>query len=209
MLGACAKSQPAKWDEYIPYILFAYREVPSESTGISPFEFLYGRHIRGPLALLKEEWEEPSTCENSVLSYLLETRETMSSMSELAQVSETKAKQKQKAYYDKKARNREFEIGQNVLVLLSTQTSKLLASWKEPYTITDKVSPEDYIIMVREGKQKVFHINMLKLWHERVDNDQDSYMKTDIAACLNIISGLNTDEDVVQDDEVNQPSLYH
>ena len=124
-------------------------------------------------------------------------------------MNETKAKQKQKAYYDKKARNREFEIGQKVLVLLSTQTSKLLASWNEPYTITDKVSPEDYRIMSREGKQKVFHINMLKLWHERVDNDQNSYMKTDIAACLNVISGLNTDEDVVQDDEVNQPSLYH
>jgi hypothetical protein len=209
MLGAYAKSQPAKWDEYIPHILFAYREVPSESTGISPFELLYGRHIRGPLALLKEEWEEPSTCENSVLSYLLETRETMSSMSELAQVNETKAKQKQKAYYDKKARNREFEIGQKVLVLLSTQTSKLLASWKGPFTITDKVSPVDYRIMVREGKQKVFHINMLKLWNERVDNDKDSYMKTDIAACLSVSSGLNTEEDGVQDDEVNQPSLYH
>jgi hypothetical protein len=29
-----------------------------------PFELLYGRHIRGPLAVLKEEWEEPSTCQN-------------------------------------------------------------------------------------------------------------------------------------------------
>jgi hypothetical protein len=130
-------------------------------------------------------------------------------MSELAQVNETKAKQKQKAYYDKKARNREFEIGQKVLVLLSTHTSKLIASWKGLFTITDKVSPVGYRIMVREGKQKVFHINMLKLWHERVDNDKDSYMKTDIAACLNVISGLNTEEDGVQDDGVNQPSLYH
>ena len=34
MLKAYAKSQPSKWDEYIPYILFAYREVPNESTGI-------------------------------------------------------------------------------------------------------------------------------------------------------------------------------
>jgi len=48
----------------------------------------------------------------------------------------------------------------------------------------------------------VFHINMPKLWHERVDNDQDSYVKTDIATCLNVISGLNTEEGV-QDDEVN------
>ena len=48
MLGAYAKSQPAKWDEYIPYILFAYREVPSYSIGFSSLELLYGRHIRGP-----------------------------------------------------------------------------------------------------------------------------------------------------------------
>ena len=57
--------------------------------------------------------------------------------SELAQVNETKAKQKQNTYYDKKARNREFEIVQKVLVLLPTQTSKLLASWKGPFTIVD------------------------------------------------------------------------
>ena len=57
--------------------------------------------------------------------------------SELAQVNETKVKQKQNAYYDKKARNREFEIVQKVLVLLPTQTSKLLASWKGPFTIVD------------------------------------------------------------------------
>jgi hypothetical protein len=57
--------------------IFAYREVPNESTGFSPFELLYGRHIRGPLAVLKEEWEEPSTCQNSVLSHLLDTREKM------------------------------------------------------------------------------------------------------------------------------------
>lgn len=49
----------------------------------------------------------------------------------------------------------------------------------------------------------MFHINMLKLWHERVDNDQDSYMKTDIVACLSVISCLNTEEEGIQDDEMN------
>lgn len=43
---------------------------------------------------------------------------------------------------------------------------------------------------------------MVKLWHERADNDNDSYMKIDIATCLNVISGLNTEEGV-KADEVN------
>ena len=44
------------WDECLPYLLFAYREVPQESTGFSPFELLYGRNVRGPLDVLRETW---------------------------------------------------------------------------------------------------------------------------------------------------------
>ncbi len=40
------------WDEYLLYLLFAYREVPQASTGFSPFELLYGRRVRGPLDVL-------------------------------------------------------------------------------------------------------------------------------------------------------------
>ena len=40
------------WDEYIPYLLFAYREVPQESTGFTPFELLYGRRVREPQDVL-------------------------------------------------------------------------------------------------------------------------------------------------------------
>ncbi|CAC5374158.1 unnamed protein product [Mytilus coruscus] len=194
MLKAYARLKPQTWDEYIPYLLFAYREVPNESTGFSPFELLYGRHIRGPLAVLKEEWEEPSTCQNSVLSYLLETREKMRTMAEYATENEKKAKQRQKLYYDRKSRDRKLEVGQKVLILLPTHTSKLLASWKGPFVVTDKVSPADYKVKVR-GKDKVFHVNMLKLWHERVYDNEDNSVPTDIAACLNIISGLSTDDD--------------
>jgi hypothetical protein len=122
MLKAYARSKPKTWDEYIPYLLFAYREVPNENTGFLPFELLHGRHIRGPLAVLKEEWEEPSTCQHSVLSHLLDTREKMKTMGELATENEKQAKQEQKLYYDRKARDRKLEVGQKVLILLPTHT---------------------------------------------------------------------------------------
>ena len=35
-----------KWDKFLPYITFAYREVLRESTGYSPFELLHGRTVR-------------------------------------------------------------------------------------------------------------------------------------------------------------------
>jgi hypothetical protein len=45
------------------------------------------------------------------------------------------------------------------------------------------VSPVDYKVKVRGGKEKVFHVNMLKVWHERVEKDKDNDVQTDIAAC--------------------------
>ncbi|KAK3701802.1 hypothetical protein QZH41_005161 [Actinostola sp. cb2023] len=50
MLKKFVASNIKDWDDYLPYMLFAYREVPQESTGFSPFELLYGRRVRGPRA---------------------------------------------------------------------------------------------------------------------------------------------------------------
>ncbi|CAC5388228.1 unnamed protein product [Mytilus coruscus] len=43
---------------------------------------------------------------------------------------------------------------------------------------------------------------MLKLWHERVDNNKDNSISTDITACFNVISGLSTD-DGTDDSEIS------
>lgn len=119
-------------------------------------------------------------------------------MTELARQNEIEAKRKQKTYYDKKSRTRNLEVGQKVLVLLPTHTSKLLASWKGPYVITDKISPVDYKIKMKGTTEKVFHINMLKLWYERSDDLESS--KTEVLACLDIISSLSSTDDEVDTD---------
>lgn len=117
MLKAYAVKEPSKWDKHLPYVLFAYREVPNETTGFSPFEMLFARQVRGPLAVLKDHWEEPENCQSSVLSYLLETRERLKECTELAKEKEKVEKHKQKVYYDRKARTRQYEVGDKVLVL--------------------------------------------------------------------------------------------
>ena len=49
MLRKTTLSGERSWDKLLPYVLFAYREVSQASTGLSPFELLYGRKVRGPL----------------------------------------------------------------------------------------------------------------------------------------------------------------
>ena len=59
------------WDKLLPYLLFAYREVPQASTGFSPFQLMYGRHVRGPLDILRESWTSSKCSGESVVSYVL------------------------------------------------------------------------------------------------------------------------------------------
>ena len=67
MLRKVADDEGKDWDRLLPYVLFAYREVPQASTGFSPFELLYGQSVRGPLDVLRETWEADSRGGESVI----------------------------------------------------------------------------------------------------------------------------------------------
>ena len=60
-------------------------------------------------------------------------REKLSQMSELVRETLAKAQLYQKTWYDKGVHLREFKMGDLVLVLLPTSSSKLLAQWQGPY----------------------------------------------------------------------------
>ena len=194
MLSCFVENEKDDWDKYLPYLLFSYREVPQDTTGFSPFELLYGRHVRGPLTVIRETWEEPNTDElkESVVSYLLKTRDMLQKMSIIAQQSEVKNKAKQKMYYDRKSAVRKFCPGQKVRVLLPTSSNKLLADWKGPFTIVKQVSPVDYEIQIDRKVKKSFHINMLKEWVERDVNEPIT--DTGNAEASNLVGQIKKDK---------------
>ena len=189
MLKCYAKDEPEEWDKHIPFVLFAYRESPHESTGYSSFELLYGHKVRGPLQLIKESWEEPFTEESqeSLVSLIIETRDRLKKMHEVASEIEARQKKKQKGYFDKKSKVRELELDQKVLVLLPSTSNKLLAEWKGPYIVIERVSPVDYKVQINRKTEKIFHINMLKAFHERGKDDTG---RKEAIQCLDIICSI-------------------
>ena len=54
MLRTYVTESGKDWDKLLPYLLFAYQEVPQASTGFAPFELLYGHPVHGLLDILKE-----------------------------------------------------------------------------------------------------------------------------------------------------------
>ena len=172
MLRRMCAERPKDWDRYLPALLFAYREVPQESLGFSPFELLYGRTVRGPMRILKEIWTKEGTEPEVKLTYqyVLELQdrlqETLQETFEVAKQELSKSQGKQKKYYDVKSRERKFKEGEKVLLLLPTDANKLLMQWKGPFEVLECRHDNNYRIQLN-GRVKLFHANMLKRYIER------------------------------------------
>ncbi|KAJ8401203.1 hypothetical protein AAFF_G00387850 [Aldrovandia affinis] len=72
MLHKFVSNTGPDWDKWLPFVLFAYREVPQGSTGFLPLKLLYVHPVQGPLDLLQKSWEARPTAGESVLSYILQ-----------------------------------------------------------------------------------------------------------------------------------------
>ena len=167
MMKTLDEEQWKIWDKYIPYFCFAYREVPQDSTGFSPFELLYPHKVKGPLEIVKQQWMNENPGEKDVIQYVLDMRSRMKDMLDVAQNNIEKAQKKQKRWYDEKARERKYDVGQKVLLLLPDEVGKMKAKWSGPYSIVRKVDDLNYEVS-KQNKVKKYHVNLLAPYHERV-----------------------------------------
>ena len=164
--------KPKQWHRFLVPTLFAIREMPSDRTGFSAFELLYGRQVRGPLAVLRELWsdEKLSIEQRTSFHYVLELRDKLEQCTEIAAMNASANTEKFKSYFDLKSQDRRFKVGDEVLILLPDQKQKLLLSWKGPHTVTEVRNRVNYIVDV-DGKGKLYHANLLKKYHQRVRVD--------------------------------------
>ena len=170
MLRKVSREEPREWDRYIPALLFAYRELPNETLGFSPFELMYGHSPRGPIGLLAEKWTGKETEEEAqnVYQYVTDLKDRILTTCKLAQESADKKTDTYKYFADRKAKPRTLRAGDKVLVLLTEEHNKLRVLWKGPFTVKEVISAVNYRIDMK-GTCKVFHINMLKQYVERVN----------------------------------------
>ena len=98
------------WDEHLPLIEFAYNNSYHSSIEMAPYEALYGRKCRTPVC-----WDEDG--ERRLLG-----PELVQYTSDQIQVIKAKlkaAQDRQKSYFDKKHREVNFEVGDQVYLKVS------------------------------------------------------------------------------------------
>jgi hypothetical protein len=136
---------------------------------------IYGRTVRGPMAILKELWTGDSQSPDikTTYEYVLDLKERLEETCKLATTELSKSQARYKRYYDRNARDRKFKVGDQVLLLLPTQHNKLQMQWQGPYPVKEKVGIMDYRVEVR-GKLKLYHANLLKKYEVRSTEDDES-----------------------------------
>lgn len=171
-ISAYVSTNQDDWDLYIPAILFAYRVLPSVSTGDSPFYLLYGRNARFPCdtSLLLAKQLSPSVEEHG--SRIVKQIEFATS---LARSNIARSQQLNKLQYDKTALDAPFAIGQHVWIytpnVKSGSSKKFLARLYDPYRICCQLSLVHYQFRSRDSRlvATTVHANRLKPFYDPAD----------------------------------------
>lgn len=80
------------WDEWLPFAYFAARDAVHSATGFTPFQLLFGREVRGPLKLLKEQWTGEIQGGRTVVDFVSSLQKKLMISHYLAKKSEKEAK---------------------------------------------------------------------------------------------------------------------
>ncbi|XP_064467644.1 uncharacterized protein LOC135378518 [Ornithodoros turicata] len=163
VLRALTHEYKTDWESGLPGAMFALRSVPHETTGFSPAELVYGREIRSPMRLIRENWEGKES-NNTVVEYVLELLQRLQDTREIAEANTRESQERAKTYYDRNARPRLYKEGDKVLVLRPTRANKLQVHWDGPFTVLRKLSDTTYMVEFRGRKKEVrtYHTNLMK-----------------------------------------------
>ena len=143
-------------------------------------QLLYGRTVRGPMQILKELWTDETTDPEvkTTYEYVIDLRDRLEETYMLAHNELEKSSTNYKRYFNKKAKDRQLKVGDQVLLLLPKYKNNVEMMWQGPNRIVEKLGSLDYRIKMDNGNVKIFHINMLKKYLDRPQEDKRERIET-------------------------------
>ena len=136
----------------MPFVLFAYRTAVHASTGVSPFEMMFGCPPHQPPL--------PEVTAYNVVSYQNQYRSKLAQLTDFVEAHMTEAARKQKLYYDQHTTSRSFKPGDSVW-LASPKAGKLDPKWEGDWEVLTVNGSTTYTISDRK-RTKTVHVNRLR-----------------------------------------------
>jgi hypothetical protein len=164
MLRACVLEFKGSWDTHLSLMEFAYNNSYHSSIAMAPFEALYGRKCRTPVC-----WDEVGERKLVGPELVQMTSENVKRIRENLKI----AQDRQKSYADRRRKDLEFAVGDEVFLKLSPwkgvlrfgKRGKLSPRFIGPYQITERIGPVAYRLDLPDELSRihdVFHVSMLR-----------------------------------------------
>ncbi|KAG8177924.1 hypothetical protein JTE90_027068 [Oedothorax gibbosus] len=148
-------------------------EVPHSTTGVSPFQLVYGRIPRGPLGLIKDAWtgesDIPTGASSSIEKYIDDLQERIRTAHKIAAGNTERAQESYTSRYNLRSKEKTFVVGEKVLVLIPSSSHKLLKTWFGPATVVQLTRPHSALIEFDDKSRREFHFNKLRPYIARVE----------------------------------------
>ncbi|KAE8736307.1 putative ATP binding protein [Hibiscus syriacus] len=172
MLRGCVIDFRGSWEDFLPLAEFAYNNGYQASIRMAPYEALYGRRCRTPIC-----WTELHDRKTLGPDLVRETEDTVRLIRDRLR----EAFDRQKSYADKRRKDIEFEVEDQVFLKVSPwkkvlrfgRKGKLSPRFIGPYRILKKVGPVAYQLELPSQLSRihnVFHVSMLRRYRPDPDH---------------------------------------
>ena len=153
------------WEDYLPYVLMAYRTARHEATGASPCQLMLGRDLRVPVDLVIER--PPDADHGNMTGFASDLQAVMGRVHQEARNRLQESATRMKTRYDRKADEVGFQPGDAVWLhnarVKTGCTPKLSRPWEGPYRVMDRITDQVYRIQLTpRSKPRV--VNRYRLW---------------------------------------------
>ena len=166
MLTIFSAEDPKDWDDFLPYLMMAYRSSEQASTKCTPNLMMYGQEINCPIDLM---YGPPPDRTNIAcpVEYVEWLQSAMTTAYRTAAENLNVAAKRQKAYYDRLAsepNEADYQVGKFVWRFYHPAAGrKLELDWTGPYLIVDILS--DICYSIQKNPQRPIlnvHIDHIK-----------------------------------------------
>ncbi|TYJ96975.1 DNA/RNA polymerases superfamily protein [Cucumis melo var. makuwa] len=166
MWRACVLQLKGSWDTHLPFMEFAYNNSNQSSIGMTPYEALYRRPCRTPVF-----WNEVGEGKLVGPELVQITTNNIKLIRENLRI----AQDRQKSYADKRRRNLEFQVGDQVFLKLSPWRDVIRFGRKDPSHVLQEQPVElkedlSYVeepVLILDRKEQVLRnktIPLIKVW---------------------------------------------
>ena len=160
------------WSNLCPIIAWTLRDTVNDTTGLTPFELVFGHEARSPMALLRDNWgsEDFNKLKKPYKQYMSELSNNLEIVAKIAEANCKITQKRYEEFRNEGTRPKSFNVGDRVVILIPDSTFKIRSQWGLG-TVLSKVGRDSYRVQMDEtGQIRILHADKLRNFYSRVQH---------------------------------------